>query len=240
LQNIDKKRDVFLSTFAKMVISILFGVDHTIHKERAFIMSYQGQDPNQQGQYPNQGYGGYQQPQQPPQQPQATDPYSGQQYGQPGYQQPASGYEQQGGYQQPGNNYGQQQYGQPGYQQPFGAPGVANTSLGLTQNVASGLSYVFGWVSGLIIFLTEKQNRLVRFHAMQSILFFGGLSVANILLGIASSFSILGFLGYLSSLLYIVGFVGWIVLVINGFQGKYFKLPIVGDYAEKYANQTKL
>ena len=230
------KRDVFLSTFAKMVISILFVVDHTIHKERAFIMSYQGQDPNQQGQYPNQGYGGYQQPQQP-QQPQATDPYSGQQYGQPGYQPPAGGYEQQGGYyQQPG----QQQYGQPGYQQSFGAAGTTNTSIGLTQNVAAGLSYVFGWVSGLIIFLTEKQNRFVRFHAMQSILFFGGLTVVNILITIAASLSILGFLGYLSWLVGVVGFVGWIVLVINGFQGKYFKLPIVGDYAEKYANQTKL
>ena len=232
LANIDMKRDAFLSTFAKMVISILFVVDHTIHKERAFIMSYQGQDPNQ-------GYGGYQQPQQP-QQPQPTDPYSGQQYGQPGYQPPASGYEQQGGYQQPGSNYGQQQYGQPGYQQPFGTPGATGTSIGLTQNVAAGLSYLFTWVSGLIIFLTEKQNRFVRFHAMQSILFFGGLTVASILISILSNFSFLWFFGYLSWLVDVVGFVGWIVLMINGFQGKYFKLPIVGDYAEKYANQVKL
>lgn len=205
-------------------------------------MSYQGQDPNQQGQYPNQGYGGY-----PPQQPQPTDPYSGQQYGQPGYQPPASGYSQpgdpqQGGYyQQPGNNYGQQQYGQPGYQQPFGAPGVANTSLGLTQNVAAGLSYVFGWVSGLIIFLTEKQNRFVRFNAMQSILFFGGLSILDILLGIVGNLPVLGYITVFAiPLVSIVGFVGWIVLMVNGFQGKYFKLPIVGDYAEKYADQVKL
>ncbi len=155
-------------------------------------MSYQGQDPNQQGQYPNQGYGGYNPPQQPqqPQQPQPTDPYSGQQYGQPGagygqqggYQQPGTGYGQQGSYQQP--NYGQQQYGQPGnYQQQYGQPGPEGpTTIGLTQNVAAGLSYVFGWISGLIIFLTEKQNRFVRFNAMQSILFFGGLSVINILI----------------------------------------------------------
>ncbi|HEV2656740.1 MAG TPA: hypothetical protein VGT82_17370, partial [Ktedonobacteraceae bacterium] len=127
-------------------------------------MSYQGQDPNQQGQYPNQGYGNYV-PQPPPQ---PTDPYSGQQYGQGGYQQPqqpGTGYGQpQGGYQQPGTGYdqqqyGQQQYGQPGYQQPYGQPGAQGaTTIGLTQNVAAGLSYVFGWVSGLIIFLTEKQN----------------------------------------------------------------------------------
>ena len=43
--------------------------------------------------------------------------------------------------------------------------------------------------------------------------------------------------GLLTWLVDVVGFVGWIVLLINGFQGKYFKLPIVGDYAEKYANQ---
>ncbi len=48
------------------------------------------------------------------------------------------------------------------------------------------------------------------------------------------------FLGLLSWVVLLVGFVGWIVLMINGFQGKYFKLPIVGDYAEKYVDQIKV
>ncbi|MBV9706564.1 MAG: DUF4870 domain-containing protein [Chloroflexi bacterium] len=113
--------------------------------------------------------------------------------------------------------------------------------MGLSQNVASGLSYVFLWVSGLIIFLLEKQNRFVRFHAMQSILFFGGLGIINVILGILGNILFLSILtSPLSSLVFIVGVIGWIVLVINGFQGKYFKLPIVGDYAEKYADQIKL
>jgi len=43
--------------------------------------------------------------------------------------------------------------------------------------------------------------------------------------------------GVLGGLIGLVSFVGWIVLMIMAFQGKYFKLPIVGDYAEKYANQ---
>src|SRR5688572_1826106 len=47
---------------------------------------------------------------------------------------------------------------------------VAKSSTGLDENVASLLSYLFGWVSGLIFFLIEKDSRLVRFHAMQSIL----------------------------------------------------------------------
>jgi len=168
-------------------------------------MSYQGQDPNQQGQYTNQGYGGY-----TPPQPQPTDPYSGQQYGQPG-----------------------------GYQQPFGAPGASTTSIGLTQNTAAGLSYLFTWVSGLIIFLTEKQNRFVRFHAMQSILFFGGLTVLNVLIGVIGAIGI-PFIGFLGWIVWPVWLVGWIVLMINGFQGNYFKLPIVGDYAEKYVDQIKV
>jgi len=84
----------------------------------------------------------------------------------------------------------------------------------------------------------EKQNRFVRFHAMQSILFFGGLSVIWIILRFFSVIPILGFFAFLLWLVVvIIGIVGYILLLINGFQGKYFKLPIVGDYAEKYANQ---
>jgi uncharacterized membrane protein len=204
-------------------------------------MSYQGQDPNQQGQYPNSGqYGGYT-GYTPP-----TDPYSGQpgpqaqpgygqppqyeqpQYGQPGYGQPPQYEQPQYGQQQ----YGQPQYGQPPYGQQYGAPaGSVSTLGGLSQNTAAGLSYVFGWVTGLIFFLTEKNNRFIRFHAMQSIIFFGGLTILNIIL------DIIPYGSYLGWIVGIVGFVGWIVLMVNGFQGKYYKLPIVGEYAEKYANQ---
>lgn len=215
---------------------------------------YQGQDPNQPGQS-----GGYV----PPVQPQQTDPYSNQQQGygqqsggnqqsgygqqpggyqQQGYGQQPGGYEQPGGYQQPG--YGQQSggyqqgsYGMPPYgvQSPLGP-----TSTGLQPNIAAGLSYVLGWVTGLIFFLIEKQNRFVRFHAMQSLLFFGGLTVIRIILSVIGALG-LPFLGLFTGLIgfavVIIGLVGWIVLMINGFQGKYYKLPIVGDYAEQYANQ---
>ncbi len=144
----------------------------------------------------------------PPAQPQPTDPYSNQQ---PGYGQ------QPGGYQQPGS-----------------------TSMGMQPNIEAGLSYVLGWVTGLIFFLMEKQNRFVRFHAMQSILFFGGLTVIRIILSVIGAFGIPG-LGLLTGLIWIavsiIGLVGYIILLINGFQGKYYKLPIVGDYAERYANQ---
>jgi uncharacterized membrane protein len=215
-------------------------------RNEGIIMSWdpnqpnQGQDPNQGSQY-GAGYG-----QQPPPQPQPTDPYSQQNpysqqgpYGQPDYNQPG----QPG---QPGqSSYGQQQYG--GYQQPYGTPPMGGASalgpstMGMDPKTAAGLSYLGIWVTGLIFFLLEKQNRFVRFHAMQSILFFGGISVLDFILRIGQSFTpdllSLG-LGCVAGLIGLVGIVGWIVLMINAFQGKYFKLPIVGDYAEKYANQN--
>jgi uncharacterized membrane protein len=110
--------------------------------------------------------------------------------------------------------------------------------MGMQPNIEAGLSYVLGWVTGLIFFLMEKQNRFVRFHAMQSILFFGGLAVIWIILSIIGALPLLGFFtGLIWYAVVIIGLVGYIVLLINGFQGKYFKLPIIGDYAERYANQ---
>lgn len=205
----------------------------------------QGQDPNQPSQY-----GGYN----PQSNPNPGDPYSGQ-YGQQsgsGYQYDPNAY-QQSGYQQPQydpNAYQQQQQQQYGYQAPYGAQSGAAaaagalgpTSMGMSANVAAGLSYLLGWITGVIFFFMEKTNNFVRFNAMQSILFFGGLSVLDIILRIVSGFSP-GFLGLIFAcvlgLINLAGFVGWLVLMINGFQGKYFKLPIVGDYAERYVNTGK-
>lgn len=175
-------------------------------------MSYQpsSQDSNNPSQYG--GYGGSALQQNP------TDPYSSQQDGQPGgYQQP--------GYQQP--PYGQQQSV---YQQSTAASTSGLSSTGLQPNVAAGLSYLFWWVGGLVFFLIEKQNRFVRFHALQSLMFFAGISILSVVIGF------IPFIGLLSDLIWLVGFVGWIVLMIQGFQGKYYKLPVIGDYAEKYAN----
>jgi len=186
----------------------------------------QGQDPNQPGVYSGQPsqYGA-------PTPPPTNDPYGAQQGG---YQQPPP-------YQQP-PVYGQQQYG--GYQQPYGTASSANgpTSMGMQANTAAGLSYIAGWITGLIFFLGEKQNRFVRFNAMQSILLYAALTVIYIILtvvGTALLFTGLWFLVLLLDWLVGIGaFVLWIILMINAFQGKYLKLPIVGDYAEKFATPT--
>ncbi|WP_287268020.1 DUF4870 domain-containing protein [Thermogemmatispora sp.] len=136
-----------------------------------------------------------------------------------------------------GAGYGQAQYGQ----QPYGMSGAAGTlgptSMGMEANMAAGLSYLVGWITGLIFYLSEKQNRFVRFHAMQSIIWFAALTILIVALDVLGMIPFVGLLTFcLSGLVGLVGFVSWIVLLIMAFQGKYFKLPIIGDYAERYAN----
>ena len=104
------------------------------------------------------------------------------------------------------------------------------TSMGLEQNVAGLLCYVVGWITGLIFFLVEKDNKFVRFHAMQSILVFGGLTIISIVIGI------IPFLGWLiSSLISVLALILWILLMVKAYQNTWYKLPWVGDLAEKYS-----
>ncbi|HEV8096547.1 MAG TPA: DUF4870 domain-containing protein [Burkholderiales bacterium] len=102
------------------------------------------------------------------------------------------------------------------------------TSTGMNQNVAGLLCYLAGWITGLIFFLIEKENRFVRFHAMQSIITFGSLTVIFMILGF------IPFVGWmLMPILAILQLILWIVLMVKAYQGQLFKLPMIGDMAEK-------
>ncbi|MBL4801343.1 MAG: DUF4870 domain-containing protein [Emcibacter sp.] len=111
---------------------------------------------------------------------------------------------------------------------------MSKTSTGLEKNVAAGLCYVFGWISGLIFLLIEKEDEDIRFHAMQSIVVFAGLNLLQIMLTI----SLIGI--PLLTIIGLVGFILWILLVIKGFQGEKYKLPIAGDIAEKWASKINI
>ena len=102
------------------------------------------------------------------------------------------------------------------------------TSTGLKPNFAGLLCYVLGWVSGLVFLLIEKESEFVRFHAMQSLVTFGALNVAQIIL---SRIPLLG--GVLSALVGLLLFALWIILMIKAYQGEKYKLPWVGDFAER-------
>ena len=102
------------------------------------------------------------------------------------------------------------------------------TSLGMKPNVAALLSYVAGLLTGIIFYLLEKENKFVRFHAMQSIITFGGFVVLNIVLGFVP---VVGW--SLLPLVSVIQLVLWIILMVKAYKGEHFKLPIVGDIAEK-------
>jgi uncharacterized membrane protein len=98
--------------------------------------------------------------------------------------------------------------------------------MGMRENNAVMLAYAVGWITGLIVFFTEKKNRLVRVQAMQSILLFGP---AHLLVAIVSQFSV-----FLGGLLWLAAFAGWLTFLIAASQRRYFKLPVIGDYAEQF------
>ena len=101
-------------------------------------------------------------------------------------------------------------------------------SNGLQANVAALLSYLLGVITGILFYVIEKDNKFVRFHAMQSIITFGALFVLNMILAF-----IPGIGWILSPIIGIVALILWIVLMMKAYQGEDFKLPIIGDIAEK-------
>jgi uncharacterized membrane protein len=128
---------------------------------------------------------------------------------------------------------------------------ATKSSTGLDENIAALLSYIFGWVSGLIFFLIEKDSRLVRFHAMQSILLNAAALVVGFLLWfvwviaaiifaqvsdvLASLVSLV--LGLLIFVFYIGILIAVILCLIKAYQKQYFKLPVLGNFAEKFSSK---
>jgi uncharacterized membrane protein len=108
----------------------------------------------------------------------------------------------------------------------------AESSTGLTANVAGLLCYVAGWITGIIFVVLEKKSTFVKFHAWQSIMTFGVLTVAYLVL------HWIPFIGWiLSILVYILMAILWIILMIQAGSGKMWKLPGAGDWAEKQASK---
>lgn len=109
------------------------------------------------------------------------------------------------------------------------------SSTGLESNIGALLSYVLGWITGLIFFLIEEKDEFVRFHAMQSIIFFGAVTAAMIVFGILERVPFIGLLFVvLTALMGLFAFVMWIILMVKAYQGERYKLPVAGDLAQKY------
>jgi uncharacterized membrane protein len=107
-------------------------------------------------------------------------------------------------------------------------PETPKTASGLDENVAAALCYSFGWATGLLFYLTEPENKFVRFHAVQAMIVFGAACVAFL---ICLSVPILGWI--LSIFVFYGSAALWLILMFKAYQGERFKLPIVGQMAEE-------
>ncbi len=131
-----------------------------------------------------------------------------------------------------------------GQQQGYTAPPPAGIQAGgLTDNMAAALCYLLGLITGILFLVLApyNQNRLIRFHAFQSIFvnlaYIAALIVLGVLTGILHLIPIFGVM--LSFVLYpIVGlcfFVLWLVLMYKAYNGERWVLPVIGPLAEKQA-----
>lgn len=121
-------------------------------------------------------------------------------------------------------------------------PAAGQSSTGLDPKLAGLLCYILGLITGLIFFLIEKSNDVVRFHAAQSIVFCGSVIVLWIVLMILGliltsiSWTLGNLYGLLTLLVWLGLFVVWVVLLIKGYSGTKWKLPVIGDLAERMAS----
>jgi uncharacterized membrane protein len=122
---------------------------------------------------------------------------------------------------------------------PSSAPATAVSTDGLAENVAGLLCYVLGWVTGIIFLLIDKRP-FVKFHAAQSIVIFGGLTVLRIGLGMMIATGGLFGLGLWVVVFWLIGIVTlvlWILLMIKAYQHELFKVPIAAGIAESIAGK---
>jgi len=105
------------------------------------------------------------------------------------------------------------------------------SSTGLDENVAGFLCYLFGFVTGIVFLVVEKESRFVKFHAMQSTITFLGLFIVSFII---SWIPILNLLVYP---IWILSLILWLILMIKALRGERYSLPIVGKMAEGKSGQ---
>jgi len=137
---------------------------------------------------------------------------------------------------------------------PSGAPGGKTSFMNLDSNLGAMLCYILnfvcclGLVLSVVFAITEKENRFVKFHAVQSLFLTGLQIVVGIILGILGLVMSLvlrqidmEFLGWililgLRFLVFGVFLILWIIAGVKAYGGQWYKLPIVGEFAWKTVN----
>ncbi|MCL2352690.1 MAG: hypothetical protein FWC55_09185 [Firmicutes bacterium] len=108
----------------------------------------------------------------------------------------------------------------------------------LDEKIAGALSYVLGWASGIFFLITERENKFVRFHALQSTIWFGALSILSVIFGLLKHMWLVGRLfGALGWVAGVVCFASWLFLMFMAFKGARYKIPVLGDAVEEHVDK---
>ena len=117
---------------------------------------------------------------------------------------------------------------------PPSAPTPPGSGSGLSDNLAAAVAYVT-IIPAIIFLILEPYNRipLVRFHSFQSI----GLAACAFILRLAITFLPFSWMVYslLSAVIGLGLFIAWLVAILKAYKGEFYKLPVIGDFAEKQA-----
>ena len=113
---------------------------------------------------------------------------------------------------------------------PMGGAGA----VGSNKKTYSILAYLLGWVTGLIFLFVGKDDPDVKWNAANSLVFFGGLSIVITVLGF------IPIVGLLTLPLLLVGFIYWIIFLVQGLQGNGERIPApgLGGFLNKYVDQV--
>ena len=118
-----------------------------------------------------------------------------------------------------------------------------NSVFGLSEKGAAALSYVLGPITGIAVLIMERENKFVRFHALQSTLWFLMLMVAGWILNFVLVLPIIGWIaGIIISPVLFLGTIlliaSKIYLILKALQGEAFKLPIIGEVVDSQINKS--
>lgn len=114
---------------------------------------------------------------------------------------------------------------------------ISKTSLGLAENIEGALCYSFGFITGIIFLFLEDDNKFIKFHAIQSTIVFLPLFIIYIVIIFFPMIGMIMNMMYWPIIVPIFSFIiiiFWLFMMYKASIGERYKLPIAGNFAEKY------
>jgi len=109
------------------------------------------------------------------------------------------------------------------------------SSTGMEPKIAVLIAYLFSWISGLVFYLIEKENKFVKWHAMQSLVLGIIEVIIVIVMTIFGWIPIVGwFFAVICWLALVAAFVFRIIAIVKPFQGQSYRIPGIAKLADKY------